>query len=61
MDIASQIEYVSRYMTLNEGDLILTGTPQGAEVFKHGDEIECKLFQGEELLAELTNKVVMKE
>jgi len=29
MDIVGQIENLSRYMTLNEGDMILTGSPPG--------------------------------
>ena len=29
--IPNLIEYVSSFMTLNEGDLILTGTPEGGK------------------------------
>ncbi|XP_030373691.1 acylpyruvase FAHD1, mitochondrial isoform X2 [Scaptodrosophila lebanonensis] len=35
------ISYVSKYMTLEPYDLILTGTPHGSEPFKAGDIIEC--------------------
>ncbi|XP_062124688.1 acylpyruvase FAHD1, mitochondrial isoform X2 [Drosophila sulfurigaster albostrigata] len=37
------ISYVSKHMTLEENDLILTGTPHGSEAFKAGDVIECGL------------------
>ncbi|EDV43486.1 uncharacterized protein Dana_GF16499, isoform A [Drosophila ananassae] len=37
------ISYVSQYMTLEPNDLILTGTPDGADAFKAGDVIECGL------------------
>lgn len=37
------ISYVSKYMTLEKNDLILTGTPHGSEPFKAGDVIECGL------------------
>uniref|UniRef100_U5ERY5 oxaloacetate tautomerase n=1 Tax=Corethrella appendiculata TaxID=1370023 RepID=U5ERY5_9DIPT len=41
--IPELISYVSKYMTLEENDLILTGTPAGAGPVKHGDIIECGL------------------
>ena len=33
------ISYVSKHMTLSEGDLILTGTPAGVGPLKPGDNI----------------------
>ncbi|XP_035899828.1 acylpyruvase FAHD1, mitochondrial isoform X2 [Anopheles stephensi] len=44
--IAELIAYVSRYMTLEENDLLLTGTPAGAGPVRHGDVIECGLGEG---------------
>jgi 2-keto-4-pentenoate hydratase/2-oxohepta-3-ene-1,7-dioic acid hydratase in catechol pathway len=41
------IEYVSRVMTLNPGDLILTGTPAGVGPIRSGDVLECNLTDGE--------------
>ncbi|XP_022784704.1 acylpyruvase FAHD1, mitochondrial-like [Stylophora pistillata] len=37
------ISFVSRYMTLEEGDLILTGTPEGGSPVKRGQTIICGL------------------
>ena len=37
------IEFVSEIMTLEEGDLILTGTPEGVEKIVAGDTLEAKL------------------
>ena len=37
------ISFVSQYFTLEEGDLILTGTPSGVGPVKPGDSIECGL------------------
>lgn len=37
------ISYISRIMTLQQGDLILTGTPSGVGPVKSGDVIECGL------------------
>ncbi|XP_065081779.1 acylpyruvase FAHD1, mitochondrial [Ochlerotatus camptorhynchus] len=41
--IPELIAYASKYMTLEENDLILTGTPAGAGPVKHGDLVECGL------------------
>ncbi|MBL8328562.1 MAG: fumarylacetoacetate hydrolase family protein [Rubrivivax sp.] len=38
-DIAALIEYLSAFMTLNPGDLILTGTPEGVSNVAEGDEV----------------------
>ncbi|XP_023173599.1 acylpyruvase FAHD1, mitochondrial isoform X1 [Drosophila hydei] len=37
------ISYVSKYMTLEPNDLLLTGTPHGSDAFQAGDLIECGL------------------
>ncbi|MCD6384071.1 MAG: fumarylacetoacetate hydrolase family protein [Thermoplasmata archaeon] len=39
--VAEIIEYVSRIMTLEEGDIIATGTPEGVGPLKEGDEVEA--------------------
>ncbi|KAI0314712.1 hypothetical protein OF83DRAFT_1165104 [Amylostereum chailletii] len=56
------IEHVSSIMTLEEGDLILTGTPAGVGSFQPGDDIVCGLGDaatGQEL-AELQLGVVSR-
>jgi 2-keto-4-pentenoate hydratase/2-oxohepta-3-ene-1,7-dioic acid hydratase in catechol pathway len=35
------ISYISRFMTLMPGDVILTGTPAGADFVKDGDIVDC--------------------
>eukprot|EP01088_Endostelium_zonatum_P020361 TRINITY_DN746_c0_g1_i1.p1 TRINITY_DN746_c0_g1~~TRINITY_DN746_c0_g1_i1.p1 ORF type:complete len:198 (-),score=49.91 TRINITY_DN746_c0_g1_i1:18-611(-) len=35
------LEYISSHMTLEEGDLVLTGTPAGVGPVKPGQEIHC--------------------
>ncbi|PSM16408.1 fumarylacetoacetate hydrolase family protein [Nitratireductor sp. StC3] len=49
-DLAEQIEHVSTFMTLNPGDVIVTGTPGGVGLrrdppvwMKHGDTVEVEL------------------
>jgi acylpyruvate hydrolase len=52
------IEYVSKYMTLNEGDLILTGTPDGVGPICVGDKVEGRLLEGENVVSKLSFEVV---
>src|SRR5206468_6758830 len=49
-DIATLISYVSASITLERGDLILTGTPEGVGFFREpkvalvaGDVVECEV------------------
>ncbi len=42
-DIAYLIEYLSSFMTLSTGDVILTGTPEGVVNVMPGDEIVCEI------------------
>lgn len=37
------IQYISRYFTLMEGDLIITGTPEGVGPLQEGDQIEGRI------------------
>lgn len=48
------IEYLSRFMTLKPGDIILTGTPKGAVDTKVGDEVVTEI----EGLGRLVNYIV---
>lgn len=43
MPIDQLISYVSFFMTLMPGDLLLTGTPPGADVIRDGDTIVCEI------------------
>jgi 2-keto-4-pentenoate hydratase/2-oxohepta-3-ene-1,7-dioic acid hydratase in catechol pathway len=41
--LKEMISYLSKVMTLQAGDVILTGSPLGAHFVKDGDVIECKI------------------
>lgn len=43
MSVAQQVAYVSTFMTLKPGDVILTGTPAGAIMLHANDVIECEI------------------
>ena len=53
-DIPALIEYLSSFMTLLPGDLILTGTPEGVVNVEAGDEVVCEV----EGLGRLVNTLV---
>ncbi len=42
--VSDLIAYISKYITLEHGDLILTGTPSGVGPVKRGDKIEAGLI-----------------
>ncbi|NDY92485.1 fumarylacetoacetate hydrolase family protein [Ideonella livida] len=42
-DVADLIAYLSRFMTLQPGDVILTGTPEGVVNVNEGDEVVCEI------------------
>ena len=42
-DIPFLIEYLSAFMTLSPGDVILTGTPEGVVDVVPGDEVVCEI------------------
>jgi 5-oxopent-3-ene-1,2,5-tricarboxylate decarboxylase/2-hydroxyhepta-2,4-diene-1,7-dioate isomerase len=52
-DVPYLIEYLSAFMTLSPGDLILTGTPDGLADVRGGDEVVCAI----DGLGELVNHI----
>ena len=42
-DVPALIEYLSSFMTLSPGDVILTGTPEGVVSVNPGDEVVCEI------------------
>jgi 5-oxopent-3-ene-1,2,5-tricarboxylate decarboxylase/2-hydroxyhepta-2,4-diene-1,7-dioate isomerase len=56
-DVPTLIEYFSTFMTLNPGDLILTGTPDGVVDCQPGDVIVTEI---EGIGALTTNMVLAK-
>lgn len=52
------ISFSSEFMTLNPGDLILTGTPGGVGPIKNGDSVKAELIQGNEVIASINLNLV---
>jgi 2-keto-4-pentenoate hydratase/2-oxohepta-3-ene-1,7-dioic acid hydratase in catechol pathway len=42
-DIPTLVSFISRVMTLEPGDLILTGTPEGVGTLSSGDVVEVEV------------------
>lgn len=51
------IAYTSKYMTLEPGDLIMTGTPKGASEVRAGDLIESGLSETGQEIVKITFNV----
>ena len=47
------MSYVSHYIKLEDGDLLLTGTPEGVGPVKGGDKVEAVGRIGESIVARL--------
>jgi len=56
LDDVKTLEYISRFFTLNKGDIILTGTPKGAleSKVKVGDTVELEI----EKIGKLINQFI---
>jgi len=55
-DIPTVIEYISKHITLEPGDIISTGTPEGIGRIEHGDTVVCRIQH----IGELKNPVKYK-
>lgn len=52
-DIPTVIEFITKYITLDPGDVISTGTPGGIGPIRHGDTMTCSIQK----IGTLTNPV----
>lgn len=52
-DVPTQIEFISKFIALDPGDIISTGTPHGISEIKNGDEVACRVQK----IGELKNPV----
>ena len=48
------IREINSFMSLEDGDIIMTGTPKGVSVYERGDRFEGRLYEGERLLLEVS-------
>jgi 2-keto-4-pentenoate hydratase/2-oxohepta-3-ene-1,7-dioic acid hydratase in catechol pathway len=42
-DVPTLVSFISRMMTLEAGDLILTGTPEGVSPLSPGDKLDVEI------------------
>ena len=56
--ISDQISHLSKFVQLNEGDMILTGTGDGSSAVKVGDTLEAAMFEQESKLLSLTTPII---
>lgn len=55
--IFDQLEYIQKYITLEAGDILLTGTPEGLGPIKEGDHIEGTLTSQGKVLAKIIDTI----
>ncbi len=55
--IGETLEYITNYVTLNPGDLILTGTPHGIGPIQVGDKLKANLKQDGKVIVEMNYDV----
>jgi 2-keto-4-pentenoate hydratase/2-oxohepta-3-ene-1,7-dioic acid hydratase in catechol pathway len=55
--IYDQLEYITRYITLEAGDIIMTGTPEGMGPVNEGDLVEATLTHKGQVLAKIEDKI----
>jgi len=53
-----QIAEIASFMTLEDNDIIMTGTPKGVGTYSRGDIFEMKLFDGDSMLLSALWEVV---
>jgi len=55
--IYDQLAYLSKHITLEAGDIILTGTPEGAGPVKEGDLLQASLTHKGNVLAHIEDTI----
>ena len=56
--ITMLLSYISRYLTLEAGDIVATGTPAGTKALSPGDQVTVELFGATGSLSRVSNPVV---
>jgi 2-keto-4-pentenoate hydratase/2-oxohepta-3-ene-1,7-dioic acid hydratase in catechol pathway len=56
-NIFSQLEYINKYMLLEAGDILMTGTPAGSAFVKKGDHLEATLAYENHVLAKIDDVI----
>ena len=52
-DVPTMIADISKFQELREGDLIMTGTPEGVGAVKPGDNLVCTIRNGADTSSDL--------
>ena len=56
-DIPALLSYISAVMTLEAGDLVLTGTPEGVGTLSRGDVVQVEI----DGVSRVSNPVILDE
>lgn len=50
---AQMVKEITTFMDIEDGDIIMTGTPKGVANYKKGDKFEAKIYDGDNLVSEV--------
>lgn len=59
--IHEQLEYITRYVTMEAGDILMTGTPEGLGPINEGDVLEASLKYNGRVLAEIKDTILREK
>lgn len=48
---------IERFMSFEDGDIVMSGTPKGVSTYKRGDEFTGRVYEGERVLVESSWRV----
>lgn len=55
--INDQLDYISKYITLEAGDILMTGTPEGMGPVHEGDHLEATLTYNNKLITSIKDTI----
>ncbi len=55
--IFEQLNYISKYLTLDAGDILMTGTPEGLGPVEEEDLLEATMHYDGKLIASIKNTI----
>ena len=59
--IGETLKFITKYTTLNRGDLLLTGTPHGIGPIAVGDKLEANIKQDGNIIVKMNYDVIQDE
>ena len=59
--IDQQLQYISNYVTLEAGDILMTGTPEGIASIEEGDKLYATLTHKGKVLTTIQDSILREK